>query len=469
MNLIELMEQVPVSWSAVTSRLASHPEDAEQLQSRSGETCLFVAIDRKAPATIIRDLLSACPSAAMDVNWRTGLTILHLAVARGSDPQCVRLLLAQWPAAAKGKMRSGCAPLHSAQHIETAKMLVAAYPASVRMTNDAGYLPIHRVAYAGNAPVGVLEYLIEEGKKVNVGGRHGGGGVLVPTKHGVTPLRAAIDVIDKGLLAKHFADPSLSQEAQFIWDKFRVVARAASEALAERRGLKAATRTKEQKASSDYGYFFLLHAAVELGCPDLIVRRALLEHPEQARMADRWGRSVLSIAAASADPLATVRVVRSLLQPPHGSRRNATVIDADGRLPLHWYVAGGRRRFDHGMVALIAAAPKALETRDGKEHLYPFMLAAVGEDSSIDAVYNLLRETPWLVSRDFGDRGRREGAPAQGTMPSSKGHLLYSSMILLPVAFLIVLVVANHMLFPVFMHPCHAFVWEQPDISIKVP
>ena len=89
------------------------------------------------------------------------------------------------------------------------------------------------------------------------------------------------------------------------------------------------------------------------------------------------------------------------------------------------------------MVALIAAAPKALETRDGKEHLYPFMLAAVGEDSSIDAVYNLLRETPWLVSRDFGDRGRREGAAAQGTMPSSKGHLHYSSMILLPVAFLL--------------------------------
>jgi len=49
------------------------------------------------------------------------------------------------------------------------------------------------------------------------------------------------------------------------------------------------------------------------------------------------------------------------------------------------------------ITTLLEAHPEALERRDPKYHLYPFMQAAVGMDSSIDTVYRLLRMSPALV------------------------------------------------------------------------
>ena len=49
------------------------------------------------------------------------------------------------------------------------------------------------------------------------------------------------------------------------------------------------------------------------------------------------------------------------------------------------------------MEAVLCDAPRALATRDTVTHLYPFMLAAVGDDADLATVYLLLRKNPMLA------------------------------------------------------------------------
>jgi ankyrin repeat protein len=79
-----------------------------------------------------------------------------------------------------------------------------------------------------------------------------------------------------------------------------------------------------------------------------------------------------------------------------GSTDVHCIADRDGKLPLHHAAASGRA-YDSAMRAILASNPSALMTRDRNGN-FPVMLAAIDDNSDINVVYNLLKETPNVVS-----------------------------------------------------------------------
>ena len=79
----------------------------------------------------------------------------------------------------------------------------------------------------------------------------------------------------------------------------------------------------------------------------------------------------------------------------------ASIKDAEGNLPLHLSLKS-QKTWCTGVQELIAAAPFALEVRDGESNMFPFMLAAEGKESDetlnpgqkLTTVYELLRRGP---------------------------------------------------------------------------
>ena len=48
--------------------------------------------------------------------------------------------------------------------------------------------------------------------------------------------------------------------------------------------------------------------------------------------------------------------------------------------------------------ALVKAEPRAIDTRDLRDKMFPFMTAAVGDKSNMNTVYRLLRSKPHVLS-----------------------------------------------------------------------
>eukprot|EP00568_Trieres_chinensis_P016230 CAMPEP_0183320048 /NCGR_PEP_ID=MMETSP0160_2-20130417/65243_1 /TAXON_ID=2839 ORGANISM="Odontella Sinensis, Strain Grunow 1884" /NCGR_SAMPLE_ID=MMETSP0160_2 /ASSEMBLY_ACC=CAM_ASM_000250 /LENGTH=487 /DNA_ID=CAMNT_0025486657 /DNA_START=1 /DNA_END=1464 /DNA_ORIENTATION=+ len=391
-TLIELLDADIVDWGAVVARVSSCPHEASLPRIMTGQSPLCLSIAREAPDSAIRAILDANPEAAQEVHWHSRLTPLYFAVAQ-AGPEVVQMILNSHPPAARQAVFNGCIPLHAATDVDTARRLIDAYPRGIGRTNDQGYLPLHRVAYAGDPDADVVKLLITEGKKYNVGGRNGGGGVFVETRQGITPIAAVCETITGGFDVdefRHVVVPGqLSRSARRKWNKLKTIFEAAQHANVDRKNYKKGEET------SDQDIFRILHTAIELEAPDLIVQYILQTHSGQCVQQDSLGQTPLSIAASKKKN--SENIIVKLLDPKcRGDVSAAGMMDKQQQLPLHRAIASGRG-FHDAMRALIDAAPRALETRDGVTQLYPFMMAAVGADADVDLVYTLLKETPWLV------------------------------------------------------------------------
>lgn len=151
-------------------------------------------------------------------------------------------------------------------------------------------------------------------------------------------------------------------------------------------GTKAASRER----------FSIVHQVVELGLPSPVVAHALRTNPTHAIQRDALGRTPLMIAASSIRRSNSAEVVHALLnESGHGSAKAARITDREGRLPID---AAGEMGHDERVCELLAKAePRAVDTRDLRDRMFPFMTAAVGERSDLTAVYRLLRGTPHVM------------------------------------------------------------------------
>jgi hypothetical protein len=77
---------------------------------------------------------------------------------------------------------------------------------------------------------------------------------------------------------------------------------------------------------------------------------------------------------------------------PDGAR----YLDAEGSLPLHCAVRTGKGWIE-GVKQLISVEPMALQSRDGVYGMYPFMLAAMEDNNTLDMVFRLLQANPSVV------------------------------------------------------------------------
>lgn len=167
-----------------------------------------------------------------------------------------------------------------------------------------------------------------------------------------------------------------------------------------------------------------LHAASALCCPSPFFSLSYKFHPEQARQRDESGKFPLHHAAARASYRRQIPIgatsLRTLELTDHVSPlsvllgdypEGATVADNEGRLPLHIWVEcrcnadeGTNCDFDvrlHELDLLIEANSNALERRDMKTRVYPFMLALIGQGevflSSVNYAFLMLKRNPSLI------------------------------------------------------------------------
>jgi hypothetical protein len=71
--------------------------------------------------------------------------------------------------------------------------------------------------------------------------------------------------------------------------------------------------------------------------------------------------------------------------------------DNDGRLPID-IIAESSKYDEELWEALVKAEPRAIDTRDLRDKMFPFMTAAIGDKSNMNNVYRLLRSKPHVLS-----------------------------------------------------------------------
>ena len=129
--------------------------------------------------------------------------------------------------------------------------------------------------------------------------------------------------------------------------------------------------------------------------PASVVAHALRTNPTHAIVRDALGRTPLMIAASSMRRSNSAQVVHELLNESSGHGKAARITDKEGRLPID---AAGEMGHDERVRDLLAKAePRAVDTRDLRDRMFPFMTAAAGEQSDVTAVHRLLRSTPHVM------------------------------------------------------------------------
>jgi hypothetical protein len=239
---------------------------------------------------------------------------------------------------------------------EVIRRLVQGAEETIMVTNSDGYAAIHW-ACREDVSFGVVEELLRV--RPEVANLHVDGD-KVYTKD-ITP----IDIVSKS------SDGSLSPNQ---WEKITLILQAAH-----------CGGIIDKGAST-------LHAALALQCQDVIVLGALgRENLQGIRQRDQYGNLPLHYAVQwrSSTEMLLARLLRAY---PDAANRK----DSSGRLPLHAALISGYKWFDEGGVKEIFDLNKtAIFKRDKEHQLYPFALAAAFSD--LDAVFNLLRQSPQLI------------------------------------------------------------------------
>jgi len=388
----------------------------EKIESIIGVNCqLQRAVSRNCPFSTIRSVLIENPSSIRHTDSH-GRTPLFLAVLLNANLPIIRLLLAAYPDAASIANHMGELPLHVTCSISTAELLIREYPEGIRRPTKAKWLPLHT---ARSTPLAKL--IIEEGIKRHVNCRNNTSfvsGMYQKDAEGQTPLerlgnsitwcvRCTISGTRKQRLVP------LNPIASILWNQFYILTRASAKYyMYTQEDVDLTCRSScwnEEK-------FYMVHSLVEVGlCWQELLEVALELYPEQVLEQDGLGRTPLAIAVTGGRrnkdlcqrELPFHEVIQLLLKQ---SKEAARIPDRRGRLPLHIAAEAGRDLFRKGGIKdIIFAEPRALETRDPKTGMYPFMIAATASDRSgcdcgkegcccaIDAIYFLLRESPSVL------------------------------------------------------------------------
>ena len=361
------------------------------------------------PTAIIRSLLEAYDDAAYytDENDDTALlcSLMNSQTDDNTaDTNALLILDANPHAASSPNKASGRLPLHYAPSVAVAAALVreqpAYYPAGVTSRDKEGRIPLHWAVdpdgKRGGISPALVEYFVQLGKKEGVhsaeevkqgmctvsdgNGSCTCGGVLLADKSGKTPL----DLLCERIVETYEQDETdgrllpLTSEGERQWEALVILITNGATAHSKER-------------------FSMVHKVVELGLPSPVVAHALRTNPTHAIVRDALGRTPLMIAASSIRRSNSAQVVHELLNESsgHGNAKAARITDKEGRLPID---AAGEMGHDERVCDLLAKAePRAVETRDLRDRMFPFMTAAVGEQSDLTAVYRLLRNTPHVM------------------------------------------------------------------------
>ena len=410
-------------WNQMRARLRLHPEEAAAYARSIDPSPLYRAMQvaqiRNAflPVDLVRLFLEADEEVAYDTPT-SGETLLFtaaygasLALEDDSNDaiETVKVLMEINPAAASQLTNQGrMLPLHHARsNPELARILLSAYPQGSVSQDGAGRLPLHHCCSGDyvrgttmdgtrndneeneeqgetadegadtNAPrlalthPEVVKQLITAAKQQGLSD----GGILTQDCTQKTPLDLLCEEIAGELNGKdHKHSDDSSSRAARLWECLVIMIQAV-----------------HQKVNEEP--FRMVHATIALNCSADIVAHALTLHPEHAGERDSKGRTPLMLAALSLDTVQPSVVCTLLQHYPEA----ACMTDQDGRLPID--IIAEASKYDEEMwKALVKAEPRAIDTRDLRDKMFPFMTAAIGKKSNLNSTYRLLRAKPHVLS-----------------------------------------------------------------------
>jgi len=415
-------ENSQVIWNAMRQRLQTHPEEAAAYARSIDSSPLYRAMElaqsrnTTLPADLVRLFLDSYEESAYDTP-SSGETLLFLAAYGASlrvednidddSLEIIKLLMQFNPeAASQSTSQSRLLPVHHVRgNPGIAEVLLSAYPQGALSQDAAGRLPLHHCC-SGDHVRGIASQQHENDNNEEPGEEEEqedaerdtnatsprlalthpevvsgliqaaeqhelkDGGVLMQDRESKTPLDLLCEEIC-GELNDNESSDSSSRVAR-LWKSLVIMVHAVPQ---------------EDET------FRMVHAVIALNCSPAIVAHALTLYPEQAGQRDSKGCTPLMLAALSLDTVHPAVICTLLQFYPEA----ACMTDVDGRLPID-IIAESSKYDEELWEALVKAEPRAVDTRDLRDKMFPFMTAAIGDKSNMNSVYRLLRAKPHVLS-----------------------------------------------------------------------
>lgn len=380
------------SWDEVSSRITSHPSEAIEEDCLHGNSPLEIMFktksQRELPLDVYRKILKEECEDDKDIN--EGIFV-HVVRKHYSDEYMSDLtnLLLDFVKKADGRRLVEMSIWYG--NVAAAKVFIERYPDSLKMKDKLkGQLPLHVACEESNEPrqAELIELLLTEGIKQNVGGKAGAGGLFEKDYKGTSPLMQVIHIVNN----------------PFTWDSMMI--NMCVEAAFKSTSISGTGEKWEMdlKDGADQFHFPVLHEAMEISSPDAFYRiiEIVKEYDVILSGEDRRGRTAL-IKAIYLDAeerqrrtqykrkTSTKEIIRMIIGA--GTSDCAEVRDGAGRLPLHIAAEMGLQ-WDEGVREIAMANKDALEERHCVTGHYPFMTAAVGSDGDLDTTFELMRLKP---------------------------------------------------------------------------
>lgn len=387
-------------WHHVLDRIDLHPEETKVIGEYASQTSLHAACVRYPPIEVVQRLLKEAKETATQKN-REDEVPLHLASYSSSEDVQIALIDAA-PETVGFQDRYGDCPLHFAARsgatFPLLKKMLNACPAAISTRNRRGATPFWQLPRTYLQAQSLSEILEEDEEfhddweymKLFLKSSyeystneeflvHAAAAtpscprIVLKFICGLFPSQA-LQYDSNGMTPLLLATQALVLKEPAEWDEtedgyrenFDVVETNDGDAAPE--GNPSEQETALREGASDY-----LQDALNI--------------PQAASV------STEDTEIASQEDEDDSSVIKILLD---WNPRAASYADKDGRLPLaHALVTG--KPWKSAVRPLIAACPRALESRDASSHLYMYQLAAV-HSSSLDIVFTLVRSLPALIS-----------------------------------------------------------------------
>jgi len=388
-------------------------------------------------------LLMRCPEAAIATNNNQGKNPLFRLLGTasvGGDTRITRiskatkLIVAVCPELAGiTSPLYGLTPIHLAlmffgnNSIDIIQTLIRANPQSVGVPSLSGDLPIH-TAMAYGVSMETLEVILSATASLSPD-------LLSTTdRRGLSPIQLAwIKYVDpdfeyrlRQIRKLEIYGPLLDEAVQDIFHQLLPSMTTVSNESpydTQRRCIASVFGTFWQRTELYLKYvqttssnWNIIHAASAANIPRAVLKLVLLLHPDDVGKADDNCQLPLHIAASTpkqpwwdngADSFDERPSLIQLLLEINPSAASFT--DNRMQLSLHRAIeratrGGPAMSLDSDVKRIVDAYPEALQVKDPKSGLYPFMQAAIGNHASLATISFLLRESPHVVSAGLSSK-----------------------------------------------------------------
>ena len=413
------------SWDEVSSRITMHPAEAIEEDRLHGNSPIEIMIKSKSkeeiPLDVYRKLLSEGQEESGSGVIHEG--ILTLVVRKQySDEYMANLtnLLLNYVKNADGRGLLEMCIWYG--NVAAAKVVIQRLPEALsRKDHIKGQLPLHIACEESNntSQSELVEILLSEGLKNDVGGKYGAGGLFEKDYKGTSPLMQVIHMMNNPFTwdAQLFeiCVKTAYQSSKEVFPELTLTGSTTSRIGGEIAVTFSVDEIEFLKEGIEF-HFPILHEAMRISSPDAFYRiiEIVKNHDHDLAGKDRRGRTALVKAIyLDAEGLQSNRKnqykrktsTKEIISMIIGAVTSdcAKVRDGAGRLPINIATELGLS-WEEGVGDIVFANKNGLEERHCVTGLFPFMTAAVGPERDLTTIFKLLRERPKVARRITGRR-----------------------------------------------------------------